>query len=74
MKPGALMVTGINQARIKIIQQEGFMKYGNPDVETYMNNLVKAGFCDVKKEDTKVKVKGGNAVFTAIYAGVPNKE
>ena len=71
MKPGALMVTGIEEAKVKSAHENGWLKYGHPDLATYMENLVKAGFCDVKREDTEVKVKDRNEVFTAIYARAP---
>ena len=65
------MVTGIDKALVTRAKQTGFMKYGQPNVEIYMNNLVKAGFRDVKEEDIEVKLKDRDVIFTAIYAGVP---
>ncbi|KAK3084292.1 hypothetical protein FSP39_011152 [Pinctada imbricata] len=70
MKPEALMITGMNVAGVQKVKGDGYMKYGNPDLEMYLETLKSAGYSEIVRED--IKHEGKEVAHTFIYAS-PNK-
>ncbi|GAB1602794.1 uncharacterized protein LOC115227913 [Argonauta hians] len=51
LKPNSLMITTFDAKRLKAAEDKGFMKYGNANIENYMDVLRKNKFENVKLDN-----------------------
>lgn len=70
MKPGALMLTGVDLGRLEMAASKGFLLYGEWQTEAYMDALKDAGFKDIRKETVFVESCGTDITF--MYAMKPS--
>jgi len=71
MKPGSSMITTISLYRVNKAKDAGILKYGNPDVNAYMECLKKCGFENVHMETHKDLTTDTD--LQVIFAEVYNK-
>ena len=50
IKPGCAMVTVLKYERVKNAEENGYMQFGNPDPDRYMNSLERHGFKNIDKK------------------------
>lgn len=63
MKPGGLMVAGINGKNLKKGVEEGFLPNCQWQTETYTDALVDAGFEDIREDTTFIEAFGTDITF-----------
>lgn len=69
MKPGGLMLTGVDFGKVEMAASKGLLPYDEWQTETYLDALNDAGFKDIRKETAFVESCATDITF--MYAIKP---